>query len=595
MSPSGKPKPPINEQIAEIIRKVSMPGGITLGGVGALWHYFVQSDVPKTIASAVIGVLISYGAKMLGPIHERNQKAAEKAGKAAAEQMDRVEDQLVAAARGFEKKYLLCQASECQALRSEGVPPQENIFVPLLTEVFVPLELDSSSIPAGYKEDDFAAAMERRDLRIWDFLAKAKSIPAFRQMAVLAWGGYGKTTLLKHITFRYGTGQTPRNAPKLVPVLLILRDYRDVLSAEDAPDLEELITQHHIPDLAEDEDLQPPKGWAKTLLRKGRALVMFDGFDEVGTDQRPAVAKWLMAQMNRYSKSVFLVTSRPKAYREQTTGNRFSLSTSLWVRDFSAEQREQFVTRWYSCQERYANAGRNTRDVRKQATKSARNLLEQIEKQDALKDLAKNPLLLSMIVTFHRQSAGADLPKRKVELYREICRLQLVDRPRARGVGQLITQCEAQKTLQQIAFAMMQRHWERIPRGTLLKGLAQILKQQDETFKAQDFLEEVVQISELLVQQEDDYEFAHLSFQEYLAAVHVASNKKEQLLHKHFDDDWWKPTILLYGGLVNPTTLIREAVKQGATDLAYQCLQETTKQVDPKLAAELQVVKQTVA
>ncbi|NEQ54216.1 MAG: GUN4 domain-containing protein [Leptolyngbya sp. SIO3F4] len=36
-------------------------------------------------------------------------------------------------------------------------------------------------------------------------------------------------------------------------------------------------------------------------------------------------------------------------------------------------------------------------------------------------------------------------------------------------------------------------------------------------------------------------------------------------------------------------------MKQGATDLAYQCLQETTKQVDPKLAAELQVVKQTVA
>mgnify|MGYP001796348642 CR=1 FL=1 len=597
MTSSGNQPPPPSpiDQISELIRKISMPGGVTLGSASAIWHYFIQEDIPKTIGSALIGLAVSYGSKVLGPLHESNQRRLKQVGKA----LDVVTDQAIATATGFENKYLLCQAAECQAFRSEGMTQHDGIFIPLLKEVFVPLELDSSSIQAGFK--DFALQEQQspetlRELTIWTFLAKAKSTPTFRQLAVLAWGGYGKTTLLRHIAFRYGTKQVPEDVPKLVPLLLVLRKYRDLLAQDNAPDLATLIIEHHLPDLPGTEGLKPPQNWAINLLKSGKALVMFDGFDEVGTDQRTKVAKWLTAQMRRYGKSVFLLTSRPKAYKEQDVSTRLQLSTSLWVRDFNESQRKQFVTRWYECQEKYANAGRETPDVKKVAARSAQDLLTQIETQQALKDLAKNPLLLNMIVTFHRRVPGAELPKRRVELYREICRLQLEERPRARGVGSLMTQCEAQGILQQIAFAMMQRHWERIPQGTLLNALSRILKQQNESFTAKDFLEEVVQVSELLVQQEDDYEFAHLSFQEYLAAAHVAeaASRREAKPYEHFDDDWWKSTMVLYAGLTSPTRLIREAVSQEATDLAYQCLQETTKQVDPKLAAELEAVKQTV-
>ena len=181
-----------------------------------------------------------------------------------------------------------------------------------------------------------------------------------------------------------------------------------------------------------------------------------------------------MEQMRHYGQSVFILTSRPKAYREQDTVMRLQLNTSLWVRDFNKNQRKKFVSQWYECQERYANAGRDTPDVEKAARDSAHNLLQQIESQQALKDLAKNPLLLNMIVTFHRRVPGAELPTRRVELYREICQLQLVDRPRARGVGGVITQCEAQSSLQQIAYVMMHRHLERVGRKTLIGWLAKL-------------------------------------------------------------------------------------------------------------------------
>ncbi|MEM6839139.1 MAG: GUN4 domain-containing protein, partial [Cyanobacteria bacterium P01_C01_bin.120] len=382
---------------------------------------------------------------------------------------------------------------------------------------------------------------------------------------------------------------------KRLPVLLVLRKYRDLLAQDNPPDLPTLMTQHHIPNLPKEGDERTvPDNWAKNLLRQGNAIVMLDGFDEVAKAQRPAVARWINTQMRRYGNSIFIVTSRPKAYKEQDVANRLQLSTALWVRDFNENQRRDFVTRWYECQEKYAHGGRDTPDVKQLAADSARDLLGQIEARQELKDLAKNPLLLSMIVTFHRRYPGAKIPKRRVELYREICQLQLRDRPRARTLDTVLTQCEAQTILQQLALVMMTQRWERIQRTQLLGGLDQLLKRQGETIGAPEFLEQVVQISELLVEQEDEIEFAHLSFQEYLAAAEIARTQQEQKLYEHFDDDWWKPTILLYAGLVNPTRLMRKMLELAANDLAYACWQDTTKRLDPALTQELAGLQQAV-
>ena len=116
------------------------------------------------------------------------------------------------------------------------------------------------------------------------------------------------------------------------------------------------------------------------------------------------------------------------------------------------------------------------------------------------------------------------------------------------------------------------------------------LRCKGENVDAQAFLDQIVQISEIIVQQEDEYEFAHLSLQEYLASAAIAARhlEREEILYRYLTDDWWKATILLYAGQINPTKLVREAMRQGANDLAYDCLKETTKQVDERLKAELQ-------
>ncbi|MBD1872167.1 GUN4 domain-containing protein [Nodosilinea sp. FACHB-131] len=600
-TPPQGPNAPLNERVAELLLKALAAGGLTAGGATAFWQLIKDdSSIPKAIASAVIGLGIAYGTTLLKPIDKGNRRRLEQTGQAIDQSIDRRTEQVTTRLSGFEDWYLQCQTWDCQSYRPEGVPQQEGIFTPMLEEVFVPLALDLSGTLPGFKAaaDSFnPQELERAtNLNIWHFLRKAEQTKPFRQLVILAWGGYGKTTLLKHIAYIYATKQYSRHqVKKRIPILLVLRKYRDLLASENVPDLPTLITQHHIPSLPkEGRDMPVPANWATDMLRRGDAVIMLDGFDEVAKDQRPAVANWINSQMRRYGNSVFIVTSRPKAYRDQDAAHRLELSTALWVRDFDVIQRRDFVTRWYQCQERYAHGGRDTPDVVKLANEAAQDLLHQIETRQELKDLAKNPLLLNMIVTFHRRYPRVRLPQRRVELYKEICQLQLRDRPRARQLDTLLTQCEAQVALQMLALYMMQQRLERIAYQDLSQVLTRSLRQQEELINVEDFLDQVVQISELLVQQEDEYEFAHLSFQEYLAAAEIARTQQEALLYDRFKDDWWKPTILLYASQVNPAWLLRHMLDRGATDLAYTCWQDTTKRLDPALEEALKVLTQIV-
>ena len=221
------------------------------------------------------------------------------------------------------------------------------------------------------------------------------------------------------------------------------------------------------------------------------------------------------------------------------------------------------------------------------AQTEADDLYAQINGRQELKDMAKNPLLLTMMATFHRRFNGANLPRQRVKLYQEICNLQLQDRPgdRERKLETVLLNCNAQAILQPLALEMMKRQCRLLDRKIVLSTLQAVIEEKGENIDAEEFLEQVTTVGELLIRQEDEYEFSHLSFQEYLAAMEIVKTGQESLLYEHFNisgefADSWLRLMLLYVGLVNPTTLIREALRQNKPDLADQLYRETTKQID---------------
>ncbi len=452
----------------------------------------------------------------------------------------------------------------------------------------------------GFRPEDAelirAAAQDK--LTIWDLLARVKQYPAFSRIAILAWGGYGKTTLLRHITYTYAKHRHRRyRVPKFLPVLLYLRKWQEAIATEQNLDLPGLIEKHHLPSLPEGAGLEFPPQWAKNQLQDGKMLVMFDGFDEVKPEWRKPVSTWLDKQMRDYQKSVFILTSRPGGYKDYVAAN--PPLSKLYVKSFNANQRERFVRQWYLTQERYARAGRNTPEVKQIANSNATNLLQQLKDRPELEILAKNPLLLNMIANLHRSYAGQQLPQRRSELYQDIFILQLYDRPRERGIDMLVPFPESQQVLQKVAFTLVSQNQPSIKRQSLETWISNHLQSLDlsYTVAAEKFLDKIVDVSELIVKRDEEYEFAHLSFQGYLAAAEIKGQKLEEFLLDHWQDEWWKETILLYCAQINPSHLIRKFLKIGnqeAVKLADECLKESPRKVEAEISDELQQLKSSV-
>ena len=318
----------------------------------------------------------------------------------------------------FEGQYLKQQARLCEEFTSEGFNPDKTT-IPLLEEVFVPLDL-SGALGMGVRAD---AELTSANLDIWKLLKRSRKDRKFRKMVILAKGGMGKTTLLRHIALVYGQRKQRRHrAPKLVPVLLRLRDWRDELTQANPPSLPKLITEHHVPSLSRNQPLQVPKQWARKLLAGNSALVMLDGFDEIPEGKRRRVSRWIAAQMREYDGAVFILTSRPAGYKDYAAQKP---AVPIFVNKFTPAQQEDFVRRWYLCQELCVRSRKQRRRAKEVAQERAEQLLAQLkERRKELGYMAENPLLLNLLVTFHRFDVKKTLPQQRIGLYRGISKLQ---------------------------------------------------------------------------------------------------------------------------------------------------------------------------
>ena len=258
------------------------------------------------------------------------------------------------------------QARVCEESTVEGFNP-DRTTIPLLEEVFVPLDL-SGALGSGMFTEAQAQRWQAQlaadphlrseNLQIWDLLGRSRGDRKFRQLSIQAKGGMGKTTLLRHVALIYGQRKHRRfRAPKLIPVLLRLRDWIDPLTQAQPPTLPALITEFHVPSLSRNHPLTPPPQWAEKLLTSGSALVMFDGFDEIPEAYRPQVSHWLSAQMREYGRSVFMITSRPTGFKDYAAQRP---TIPIFVNKFTPQQQEDFIRRWYLCQERCCRSEKTT-------------------------------------------------------------------------------------------------------------------------------------------------------------------------------------------------------------------------------------------
>ncbi|WP_392530184.1 NACHT domain-containing protein [Nostoc sp. C117] len=499
----------------------------------------------------------------------------------------------------FQREYYqsliyTCRDYQTQGLDKDRILKLQKVFVPLKIVAKEAVQASSRMIPQIQSETN-----NPREKRIWDFLAAMDNSTAFQRMVVLGAPGTGKTTLLRHLTLIYANKQERlhhRKAPKLIPVLLYLRDIRQEI-VNKQPLLADLITEQ-VKQQRKIKPLNLPPNWFAEKLRQNKCLVMLDGLDEVADEtQRQQVSRWVDEQMQIYHDTAFILTSRPIGYKNARLQQEV---TVLEVQSFNFKQIQRFIQNWYFETEVMNRAGEDDLGVREEVKQQADDLINRIKNSSPLRAIAVNPLLLTMIATVHRR--GSALPGKRVELYKEIYQVLLERRLRAKNIPDSLTATQKQAVLQVLALRLMQQNTRefKISDGVSLSKDILVMVA-GSGVKPEEFFQQVGDISGLLVEKElGVYEFAHLSFQEYLAAVQIKESNQESLLIANIKESWWAETIRLYAAQSNATNLIRTVLAMPspsveAMALAYDCSEEglsidsdVRQQLEKRLEADLE-------
>ncbi len=416
---------------------------------------------------------------------------------------------------------------------------------------------------------------------IWQFL-QADNL-ASPNLAVIGAPGCGKTTLLKHMTLVLARQQKNKPVDKL-PVLLFLRDLTGAIQND--PDL---FLENAIQSTLKKWKADAPQGWFEEQLKKGHCLILLDGLDEVADLKiRQAMVAWVEKQMQIYATNNFIVTSRRFGY----ISNPLSGVSVLEVRPFTAAQVNRFVQNWYLANE-IMSSQKNDPGVQMKAQEGAEDLLKRINASGPLSDLAVNPLLLTMIATVHRYRSA--LPGRRVELYAEICEVFLGKRQEARGLKLDLTPAQKQRILQPLAYVMMVQKIRETGAESAESIIRSPLTSVAPDIAAKDFLKGIENQSGLLIERENGiYSFSHLTFQEYLASVHVKEQNLVAEMVTHVHESWWHETILLYSAKADATPIIAACLADDkptipALKLALLC-QEEALEIDQDTRAKLEQI-----
>jgi hypothetical protein len=576
---SPEPKTPLSEQIADALLKV-----LFVGSGGSSLFFLFQNEIPKAlIAMAIAGgtsLLTSFWDGLLEILRTRMKERGQEVGKA----IDRAVDLTLS---GFKRKYLEVLKVECYTLEVEGHQIEQTLA---LEDVFVPLRIESAQN---------AGILSGGSQEIWEFLPKLHHSPSqypHRRIVVLAGPGYGKTTLLRHLTFEYATNPNPHQTRRFIPVLLRLREIHPLILEEKPPSLSNLIVKH-LENRPEYRDFKPSQNWFEAWLDNGECLVMLDGLDEVPKTQRDKVRKWTDGEMKAYPKTQFIITSRPHGFelRPDEPNIPVQVDLKLKVLDFTPDQKQLFINKWYRTlierkwrllREENRLKPESSRlseeeveaKIEQEAKECAEDLTKQIFSSPALNDLAKNPLLLTMIATTHRVQTV--LPKRRVELYETMCGLVLGTRPYAKKTNITLTATENRAVLQVLAYQLMQQEKTQFTPEQGEQWIQDILTRcrKERDLSSKQFWEEMRDIAGLLVEKEADlYKFSHLTFQEYLAALQIKELGQEALLLEKLSNDRWQEVICFYASLGNATNLINAALDNltpYTLNLANRCKNE---------------------
>ncbi|MEU5660308.1 NACHT domain-containing protein [Streptomyces sp. NPDC047737] len=291
-----------------------------------------------------------------------------------------------------------------------------------------------------------------------------------------------------------------------------------------------------------------PDGWAGRVLESGRALLLVDGLDEVPPEEREQAHAWLSQLLLRYPDTRCVATVRPLAVEPGWLDSEgFEELRLLPMRN---EDIQSFVRSWH----RAARLSEDDEDLER-LNELERDLSRQFAQNSILRDLGRTPLLCAVICALHRRREGF-LPETRWKLYRSALEMLLGHRDRRRRIerpeGIVMDVEEHTQLLQRIAVWLVREGQSEFTREQALRQLARALPGMGRVSAqgtADQILTHLLNRSGLLQEHTDEtYQFAHRTFQDFLAAKELIEDDHLGELLGHAGEEQWQDVILLSAG-----------------------------------------------
>ncbi len=351
-------------------------------------------------------------------------------------------------------------------------------------------------------------------------------------IVVLGDPGSGKTTLSRFLVMLTAGAITMPGvqvAEETLPLRVAFRDFVEKRRENPSLSLLDYLDLQAKAELS----LTLPKNFLRKAIGSGQALLVLDGLDEVGApEHRAAMRDLVLAFSKAHGMLPMLVTSRIAGYDDAPLGvwRRSELQVGMTLIPFAIMLMEKFddddlstfVINWYSVQEPADPVGRD---------RGVADLLSALNADDRVRELARTPILATLIAMIHR--VEANLPGERTKLYELCVRMLLETWPaQAKRPFTEIDPGLQRAYLESLAFSMQLARKEEaeavtIKRGDLVARLLPILRKRDFTMDPEEkvaglierWIEHLDKQSGILIEQSTGaYTFFHLSIMEYLAA-----------------------------------------------------------------------------